>query len=222
MSELKYVRVPQHLSGPFNKAEEVMEDYFAKLRRDPAQGRITVNTHDRYTLCYSASLAYNLQQEYRDRFGRAARYLLYRFGFTLGSEDCRRFVKRTGTDDPLVKLSLGPVFFAFCGMANVEILEGSHPSPDDDYLLIYKHHNSFEAEAFLDRNEVTDEPVCLINAGYSAGWCSVSFGVEVAAEELTCRVRGDDECLFVMAPSRLLVERISELTRPGRPLEHLG
>ncbi|MCE7895047.1 MAG: hypothetical protein DYH12_35965 [Sorangiineae bacterium PRO1] len=47
-------------------------------------------------------------------------------------------------------------------------------------------------------------PECLMNAGYSAGWCQVSYGVELRAEELLCRARGDDRCFFVMAtPGRM-------------------
>ena len=43
------------------------------------------------------------------------------------------------------------------------------------------------------------QPVCLMNAGYSAGWCEVSFGIDLKAEELTCRAKGDERCVFVMA-----------------------
>lgn len=38
-----------------------------------------------------------------------------------------------------------------------------------------------------------------MNAGYSAGWCQVSFGIELKAEEITCRAQGDDRCVFIMA-----------------------
>lgn len=221
-SELKYVRAPGYLEQPFRRAEELIENYFSDLRREPSKGKITVGSRDRYTLCYSASLAFHLQQEYRERFGHAARYLLYRFGFTMGREDCHRITSELCKDEEAgVRFALGPVFFAFCGMGNVEFLPQSNPAPDDSLLLVYKHHNSFEAEAYLERNALSDEPVCLINCGYSAGWCSSSFGLELSAEELTCKVRGDDECIFVMAPSRLLVERISELTRSDGLLAHL-
>ena len=43
-----------------------------------------------------------------------------------------------------------------------------------------------------------------MNAGYSAGWCEVSFGVELKAEELTCRAKGDERCTFAMAHPRHL------------------
>ncbi|MBD3400815.1 MAG: hypothetical protein GF399_10880 [Candidatus Coatesbacteria bacterium] len=222
MPELKCVKVPAKFAGPFQRAEELMKDYFSSLAQKPAEGHLVAGKQDRYILCFSANIGYELQREYRERFGRAARFLIYRFGYTLGSRDCHRFMETNGVDDAMMRLALGPVYFAYCGMANVEILEASHPSADDDFLLVYKHHNSFESHAFVENGELAEEPVCLINAGYSAGWCSVAFGIEVTAEELTCEAAGDESCLFVMAPSRLLVERISELTRRGGALEHIG
>ncbi|MGH7281234.1 MAG: V4R domain-containing protein, partial [Polyangiaceae bacterium] len=42
--------------------------------------------------------------------------------------------------------------------------------------------------------------VCVFSAGYSAGWCSESFGLEVHAKEVTCVAAGQSECRFVMSP----------------------
>jgi hypothetical protein len=43
-----------------------------------------------------------------------------------------------------------------------------------------------------------------MNAGYSSGWCSESFGVELTSREITCRGNGAPHCRFVMAhPSRI-------------------
>ncbi len=48
-----------------------------------------------------------------------------------------------------------------------------------------------------------------MNAGYSSGWCSESFGIELNAREITCRAKGDKECLFVMAP----IEKIEDIVK---------
>jgi predicted hydrocarbon binding protein len=49
-----------------------------------------------------------------------------------------------------------------------------------------------------------------MNAGYSSGWCSESFGLELDARELTCRAKGDKECLFIMTPNDKLEEKVKE------------
>ncbi|MHA1744252.1 MAG: V4R domain-containing protein [Candidatus Heimdallarchaeota archaeon] len=53
-------------------------------------------------------------------------------------------------------------------------------------------------------------PVCIMNAGYSAGWCSDSFGIELEAKEITCRAKGDKECRFVIAHSSKLEKYVKE------------
>ena len=75
-------------------------------------------------------------------------------------------------------------------------------APDDDFFLAYDHPFSFEARAYLDNALKADHPVCFMNAGYSAGWCESSYGIELRSEELTCRARGDERCVFVMAPPK--------------------
>ena len=42
--------------------------------------------------------------------------------------------------------------------------------------------------------------VCNLNAGYSAGWCEESYGINLDAEEIACIAKGDKNCQFVMAP----------------------
>lgn len=133
----------------------------------------------------------------------------------MGRQDSIRFIEASGATDPIDRLAAGPVYFAFTGMARVEILPVSKPSPDENYIPVYYHHYSFEAESYLTHEHKTDHPVCFMNAGYSAGWCSVAFDLELKAEELSCRAMDDERCLFVMAPPRRLVQRIAELSSPG-------
>jgi hypothetical protein len=72
---------------------------------------------------------------------------------------------------------------------------------DETYFLHYHHPNTFESEVLRDRNKTTDQCACLFSAGYSAGWCSEAFQVEVHAREIRCLAKGDDTCEFVMAPA---------------------
>ena len=89
------------------------------------------------------------------------------------------------------------------------ILPESAPSPDENYFLIYDHPYSFEADAWMKRGVKTSSPVCIMNAGYSSGWCAQSFGIPLVAVEIECRAKGDEHCRFIMAPPSKIKEYVS-------------
>ncbi len=108
--------------------------------------------------------------------------------------------------DGLDRLASGPVHFAHAGWAFVEILGDSAPATDDNYFLHYYHPNTFESEVLVRRGRTIDRPGCFFSAGYSAGWCSEAFQIDVHGRELRCVARGDDVCEFIMAPMKKLDE----------------
>jgi hypothetical protein len=69
---------------------------------------------------------------------------------------------------PDERLGPGPIHFNYSGFAFVELLPESHPSPDDDYLSVYNHPHSFEAEMQLKMEGKSKICVCNLTAGYSA------------------------------------------------------
>jgi two-component system sensor kinase FixL len=133
-----------------------------------------------------------------------ARSFLFDIAHTIGKMDARSFHEKMNLRDPIEKLSAGPIHFAFTGWAFVDIFPQSKPTPDENYFLLYDHPFSFESHAWLQAGKKSDFPVCVMNAGYSSGWCEESFGVPLLATEITCKARGDDACRFIMAhPSRI-------------------
>ena len=91
--------------------------------------------------------------------------------------------------------------FAHAGWAFVDISAESNPSPDENYYLLYDHPYSFESDSWLERAASRPiRPVCIMNAGYSSGWCEHSFGLPLVAVEILCRAKGDAACSFIMAP----------------------
>lgn len=195
----RLVKCPEPFEPLFAEAEGIMQSFFGELVRTPEEGRITVSDV-RYLLMRTDSLSLELQEELRKTFGEAgAQQIRYKLGRACGMRDARLFAERLAVEDPTMRLALGPVHFAHVGWANVDIYPESAPQPNEEYFLVYDHPYSFEADAYL-RNDVSSRSsVCFMNAGYSAGWCQVSFGVELKAEEVTCRARGDEKCVFVMA-----------------------
>ncbi|MBI5490582.1 MAG: XylR N-terminal domain-containing protein [Deltaproteobacteria bacterium] len=195
----KLVSCPEPFAPLFGAAEGVMARFFGELERAPERGEIKISGV-RYLLMRTDSLAIELQEELRKTFGEAgARQIRYKLAKACGIRDAKMFHERLAVTDPDMKLALGPVHFAHVGWAYVDIFPESAPQTNENYFLVYDHPYSFEAASYLENGIRTDAPVCHMNAGYSTGWCQVSYGIELKAEELTCRAKGDAKCIFVMA-----------------------
>ena len=218
-SGLTTVSVPAPLRPLFMKAQAAVEAYFGERVEDPEHSTLSISG-ERYVLVRAASLSvefFDLVTSIYAGSGpgegeEVARGLLYDLAHTLGKSDAAAFAKRMNLNDPIELLSAGPVHFSFAGWAFVEIRPDSKPTPDEEFFLHYDHPYSFESDAWRRRGRVADRSVCVMNAGYSAGWCSECFGLPLAAVEVECQARGDARCRFVMAPpSRLAghVERVA-------------
>jgi len=221
------VVTPPEVKPLFDVASRTFREYFRRIQVDPARALIGVDD-ERYVLirasAFSIDFLDTLVQLYADRGEHEAlaigRSFLFDIAHTIGIHDARTMHAKLGAKDPLEKLSGGPVHFAYTGWALVDIKPESQPSPDDNYCLIYDHPYSFEAESFRKANRRSEGPVCIMNAGYSSGWCEESFGVELTSVEVACKARGDGECKFVMAPPHRIADQVQkhfgiDLNSPG-------
>lgn len=201
------VNTPSQFKPIFDKAETTVRDYFTKLKASPSKGRIEIND-ERYVLLRASSLSFGFLNKIKDLYsdkGEKEAYLigrnfLFDIAHVLGLEDAKSFHFKMDLNDPISKLSAGPIHFAYTGWAYVDILEESNPSPDENFFMKYHHPYSFEADSWLRAGVKSEYPVCVMNAGYSSGWCEESFGIPLTAVEITCRAKGDDNCTFIMAP----------------------
>jgi signal transduction histidine kinase len=208
---LKTVRVPPEFAPLFTQAEEIVSRYFRDRRDDPEHGTIEI-FGERYVLVRAASLSVEFFSLVADLYGPGrereadefARNILFDLAHAIGRSDAQNFHAKMGLVDPIAKLSAGPLHFSHTGWAFVDIFPESKPSPDEDYFLVYDHPYSFESDAWLRAGKTRESPACIMNAGYSSGWCEESFGVTLVATEVLCRARGDAACRFVMAhPNRI-------------------
>ena len=206
--ELLYsVRVPERFTTEFLKAQGYVERYFEDQRQNPSHGLIRYSG-ERYILVRAASMSKEffdlVTSLYQDRGEEEARTvasgILFDMAHAIGKADAKSFSTRMGVTNSIEKLSAGPVHFAYTGWAFVDILPDSNPTPDENYYLIYDHPFSFEAHTWINSGEKTDFPVCVMNAGYSSGWCEESFGLPLVAVEVECQAMGDKYCRFIMAP----------------------
>ena len=159
-----------------------------------------------------------------DEARTVASNLLFDTAHAIGKADARTFREKMGVVDPIERLSAGPIHFAFAGWAFVDILPESRPSPDEDYYLAYEHPFSFESHAWIEKGRRSPVPVCVMNAGYSSGWCEESFGLPLVAAETECLAAGGTRCHFVMAPPSRIEEHLARATASGagRPRHSTG
>jgi PAS domain S-box-containing protein len=227
---LNTVSVPETLSSVFLNAQDYVERYFQNRDENPERGLIEFSG-ERYILVRAASMSKEffdlVTSLYEDRGIKEARTVASSFLFdmahAIGKADARSFYSKMGVTNPIDKLSAGPIHFAYTGWAFVDISPASNPTPDENYYLIYDHPFSFEADAWLKSEKDTAFPVCIMNAGYSSGWCEESFGIPLVAAEIECRAKGDKHCRFIMAPPSKIEQYISRYSaRKCRELSDFG
>ncbi|WAS97742.1 ATP-binding protein [Nannocystis punicea] len=208
---LKTVRVPPRFEPLFEQAQEYVGRIFAERRDVPDKATIEV-FGQRYMLVRARAMSVEffemVQRLYRDK-GQdealgVARSLLFDIAHAMGLADANDFAERMHLQDPIARLSAGPIHFSHSGWAFVDISPDSRPAPNESFYLLYDHPYSFESDSWIDAGKRTDFPVCVMNAGYSSGWCEASFGVPLVATEILCRAKGDEHCRFIMGhPSRI-------------------
>lgn len=209
------VDVPAPFVDIFERAEEYARRYFGAQRQDPTCGTIEISG-ERYILMRAAAMSIEftelLSGIYREGTESEARLLaanlLFDLGHAIGKSDAAHFHAHMQVTDPIERLSIGPVQFAFSGWASVKIDPNSRVMPNENYYLSYEHPYSFEADSWIRRGKKATQTVCAMNAGYSSGWCEQSFGVPLSAVEVTCRAQGDAACRFIMSPPWRLQEHL--------------
>ncbi len=211
------VKVPQAFKPFFDVAQQTVSEYFRHLKMDPTKGTIEINDQ-RYVLVRASALSKDfldtIQNLYADRGESEAmaigKNFLFDIAHVIGMNDARNFHVKMNLTDPIAKLSAGPVHFAYSGWAFVEILSQSNPSPDENFYLAYHHPYSFEADSWIRSGKKSTTPVCIMNAGYSSGWCEESFGIPLTAVEISCMARGDERCTFIMSPPHKIQEHLEQ------------
>lgn len=206
-SKVETVIVPDAFKDLFNIAEKNVGAYFSETVFNPESGEILIN-NERYILFRAAAISHEFLDVFRDLYSnktkeesiRIGNNFLFDIAHVLGKKDAAAFHVKMKLTDPIQQLSAGPVHFAYSGWANVEILEESNPSPDENFFLKFHHHNSFEAQSWIKAKRKSEIPVCTMNSGYSSGWCEASFGIALTTVEICCEAQGADHCTFIMAP----------------------
>ncbi|MCK5036067.1 MAG: XylR N-terminal domain-containing protein [Candidatus Sabulitectum sp.] len=206
----KFVNCPNELAPAFDVAEKLIIPLFRGFKRDPEGGAIKVE-EERYVISRAESLTVAMKQQLSSVLGSGAGVVIYQIGKSTGAADAKFYIEKTEALNPIQRLSMGMVLFAMSGNANITILPESKTTLNDDFLLVYDHSNSHEAEAHLKAGLPRDMPVGFFGAGYSAGWGSEALGMKLDVQEIACTVMGHQQCRFVMAPSHRVRDRVKEM-----------
>ncbi len=197
------------------RAERLVSAIFRDRVEDPSAARIEI-AGERYVLVRAASLSVEFFALVEKLYGPGredeardfARNILFDLAHAIGKTDAKNLNAKLGLEDPIARLSAGPIHFAHAGWAFVEIDPSSSPEPGPGFRLLYDHPFSFESDAWSRAGKRVDFPVCIMNAGYSSGWCEESFNVSLVASEVLCRAKGDPCCRFIMAPPDAIEARV--------------
>lgn len=223
--ELKTVKCPKSFEPMFQNAQNFVQKFFSDMKFDSEKGKILIHG-ERYILVRAESLSVQFYDFVKNMYPvldeteslEATGRILYDIAYNIGKSDAKAFHKATGVVDPVDKLATGPIHFSYTGWAYVDIFEESTPTADANYYLIYDHPQSFEVDSWIKCRGKTNHCTCFMNAGYSAGWCSESFNVDLVAKEILCKANGDSACRFIMAHHSKIEERINEYKKNNKSL----
>lgn len=230
--ELELHKESKIVTAP-NAFHEIIDNTLVKVltfHNDPKRllhkGSITIS-NERFVMMRAESISFDfiktVEQFYQSKNKMEAfqlsSSLLYDLSNVLGREDAKKIKSKLKLKDKLEHLAAGPIHFAFTGWASVEFLPECNPVPNENFFLKFIHHGSFEAQAWINKGKSSEHPVCVWNAGYAAGWCAESMGIELVAVELECEAMGHKNCLFIMAPPDKIEEYIA-IEVKNRKLKH--
>ena len=214
----KTVTVPGEFVELFAQTQQHVARYFADKDFAPERGTVEISGQ-RYMLVRAASMSVEFYDMVRSIYGEegeatfVAHSLLFDIAHAMGLADAHAFAERTGLTDPMTRLAAGPLIFANAGWSFVELSPDSVASLDADYYMLYDHPYSFESDSWLKAQRPSEKPVCVMNAGYSSGWCEYGLGLPLVAVEILCRARGDDACRFIMSPPERIQGHVEAYVR---------
>jgi hypothetical protein len=139
-----------------------------------------------------------------------ARELFLRFGYQHGYSDFVQMKLHYQFESEMELLASGPVIHTWEGIVQATPKEIRFDRKTDEFYFTGVWSNSYEADQYLNFNQISTEPVCWSLMGYASGWCSAFFGSKVIAIEPVCKGKGDDHCEWLIQPPSAWDDNIAE------------
>jgi len=129
-----------------------------------------------------------LQVEFEEELGaEEARIALFQIGLLHGMRDAARLGNLEG---------VGPGLPELVGASPLAMQFGSIESGPAGLELSGCWPDAHEAEARLSKLGQSPHHACVLSAGYTSGWLTGTFEVDMLALETSCSVTGADGCTF--------------------------
>lgn len=125
---------------------------------------------------------------------------LIRHGKELGSNDARKALTMNFSTAQ-ESIQHGTVMHTLKGHARVETtylkIEKRDNEPRFSIHMEGNWLHSYEAEEYVNRYGLANEPICNTLVGYASGYLSVISNQQVIVKEVTCEAKGDECCHWV-------------------------
>jgi two-component system, NtrC family, response regulator HydG len=190
------------------RAGQEVRDYQAMIVREPTKASISI-AGEPYMLFPTSSLALALPQLINELSGLdLGNHVVYQLGYAIGYTQAEHFfhVRNIPLAELDLRLFTGPLYSAWAGLGNVELLDLALQK-DSTFHILWESSNSSSAEAAIAAN--LHGRYCYLQAGHAAGWCSAASGLELACQEIACAAEGIKKCRFLVAPLLHLAAKVS-------------
>lgn len=199
----------KRLEWLLRRARVDAREYQTLLERDPhtAQVRLAGMAH---ALVPTGVLSRDLPQALDRLSGpHAVAVVMYQIGYLIGHAHCKHFLESSGRVDEelLYRVMSGPFHFAWAGYGDVDLLV-LDVREDQGFAVLWETGNSFSAAEAIRAGERRRS--CYMQAGYSAGWCSMATGLPLVTTELACRAEGVRYCRFLISHEDATDRRMTE------------
>jgi hypothetical protein len=129
-----------------------------------------------------------------------ARDIYLKFGYQHGYSDFLQMKLNYQFDSEMDLLASGPVIHTWEGIVQATPKEIRFNKETGEFYFTGVWTNSYEAEQYLQFNDLASEPVCWTLMGYASGWCTAFFGKPLLAIEPVCAGKGDKTCEWMIKP----------------------
>jgi len=129
-----------------------------------------------------------------------ARDIYLKFGYQHGFSDFLQMKLNYEFDSEMDQLASGPVIHTWEGIVQATPKEIRFNKETGEFYFTGVWTNSYEAEQYLQFNDLASEPVCWTLMGYASGWCTAFFGKPLLAIEPVCVGKGDKTCEWLIKP----------------------
>ena len=123
-----------------------------------------------------------------------AREIYLQFGYQQGFSDFLQMQLNYDFGTEMDLLASGPVIHTWEGIVKAVPSEIRFNRDENKMYFTGVWENSYEAEQFLQYNDVATEPQCWTLTGYASGWITAFFSKPVLAFETHCKAKGDFNC----------------------------